>query len=71
MANYNDWVSDEGLKKGWLANWLNTKGKLYSGAAAYSWLHSVMIAHDLIIVVHDLIIDLIIIVVKEMKTNYA
>ena len=22
MANYNDLVSDEGLKKGWLANWL-------------------------------------------------
>ena len=25
MANYNDWVSDEGLKTGWLANWLITE----------------------------------------------
>ena len=25
MTNYNDCVSDEGLKKGWLANWLITE----------------------------------------------
>ena len=25
MANYNDGVSDEGLKTGWLANWLITE----------------------------------------------
>ena len=25
MANYNDWVFDEGLKTGWLANWLITE----------------------------------------------
>ena len=24
-ANYNDSVSDEGLRKGWLANWLIVK----------------------------------------------
>ena len=33
MANYNDWVSDEGLIKGWLANWLITERETELGGS--------------------------------------
>ena len=44
-------MSDEGLKKGWLVNWLITEKEIeISGAAATSWLQSDMSAHVLIVV---------------------
>ena len=33
MANYNDWVSDEGLREGWLANWLITERETELGGS--------------------------------------
>ena len=50
MANYNDWVSVEGLREGWLANWLITEWETELGAAEPSWLQSDTSAHGLIVV---------------------
>ena len=33
MANYNDGVSDEGLREGWLANWLITERETVLGGS--------------------------------------
>ena len=49
-ANYNDLVSDEGLRKGWLANWLITERVTGLRGSCIQLTQSDMIAHGLIVV---------------------
>ena len=43
MANYNDCVSDEGLREGRLVNWLITERETGHRAAASSWLQNYIV----------------------------
>ena len=49
-GNYNDWVSDEGLKKGWLANWLITERVTGLADSCIQLTQSDKSAHGLIVV---------------------
>ena len=50
MANYNDRVSDEGLREGWLANWLITERETGFGGSCIQLTQSDLSAHGLIVV---------------------
>ena len=50
MANYNDPVSDEGLREGCWLTGLSARRKLNSEAAASSWLQSDTSVHGLIVI---------------------
>ena len=50
MANYNDWVSDEGLREGCLANWLIMERVTGLGGSCIQLTQSGMSAHGLIVV---------------------
>ena len=50
MANYNDSVSDEVLREGWLANWLITERVTGLGGSCIPLTQSDMSAHGLIVI---------------------
>jgi len=50
MGNYNDLVSDDCLREGWLANWLITERVTELGSSCIQLTQSDMSAHGLIVV---------------------